>query len=226
MARSQVRTPLLLIFLLAAGIHAQTPGTVQANGSATMNVSPDQATLSVGVVTQATTAQDAAQQNAAQATNMIKALTSVLGSNGSIQTINYSITPNYSTSAQAATIIGYTASNTVQVITTNLNLVGSLIDAANQAGANRVNGPSFGLQNPDPFVQQALTQATKQGLAHAGAIAAGLGLKTGAVVSAQEGGSVTPVLAAPGATSSTPIQTGTVTVSGYVTITVALVQGQ
>src|SRR5689334_301783 len=101
-------------------------GSIQASGSATINVPPDQATLSAGVVTQATTAQDAASQNATMTAAMIKALTTVLGTSGTIQTLYYSLSPRYSngSSNQPPVIIGYTATNTVQVVTTNLNLVG------------------------------------------------------------------------------------------------------
>ena len=76
-------------------------------------------------------------------------------------------------------IIGYTASNTVEVTTYDLSLIGKLIDTANQAGANSVGNLSFGLQNPEPVTEQALGQAAKQAQAHANAIAAGLGAKTG-----------------------------------------------
>jgi uncharacterized protein YggE len=52
-----------------------------------------------------------------------------------------------------------------------------------------------------------------------------LGAKTGAVVSAQEGGSVSPVLIAGAAAAvPTPIQTGQVSVTASVTITVQLAQ--
>jgi uncharacterized protein YggE len=218
---------LLLVAVSMAG-GAQTAGSIQATGNATINARPDQATLTVGVVTQASTAQDAAQTNAAASDAMIKALQAKLGSSGTIQTIYYSLSPRYSngTNTQPPVIVGYTATNTVQVVTTNLSLVGPLIDAGNQAGANNIGGPTFGLQNPDPQMQQALSAAAKQALAHAGAIAAGLGAKTGAVISAQEGGSVTPIVmnAAGGAAVGTPIQTGTVTVSATVTVTVSLVQ--
>jgi len=86
---------------------------------------------------------------------------------------------------------------------------------------------SFGLQNPEPLVEQALTLATKQATAHASAIAAGLGGKLGAVISAQEGSSYTPItVGAPGAGTAvtTPVQTGTVTVYATVTIQVGLAQ--
>src|SRR5947208_15545905 len=90
-------------------------------------------------------------------------------------------------------ISGYTTTNIARVTTTDLSSVGRLIDAANQAGSNSVGGLSFGLIDPEPLVEQALSQATKRALAHAGAIAAGLGGKAGTVLSAQEGVSYTPL---------------------------------
>ena len=214
--------------LLAVALLAQTsPHAIQAVGSATISVNPDQAKLSVGVVTQGATAQDAGQQNATLTTTVINALKGALGTAGTIQTISYSISPRYSTTAgQTATIIGYTASNTVQVTTTALSLIGRLIDTANQAGANNVGNLSFSLQNPEPLTEQALSQAAKQAQAHASAIAAGLGARTGVVISAQEGASVTPmaVTGVLAAAPTTPIQTGTVSVTASVTINVQLIQ--
>jgi len=213
------------MLLACAALQAQTtPGSVQATGNATISVTPDQAQLTVGVVTQGATAQEAGTLNASLATAVQNALKLVLGSNGTIQTVGYSVYPRYS-SGNAPIIIGYTASNSVQVTTTNLSIIGSLIDTANQAGANNVSGVTFGLQNPEPSLQLALTAATKQALGHASAISNGLGLKIGTVLSAQEGSSYTPVIAGvTPTTASTPIQTGTVGVSATVSVTVALVQ--
>jgi uncharacterized protein YggE len=213
-----------LLFLLSGGVFAQAPSSIQASGSATVSANPDQATLTIGVVTQGATAQDAASQNATLATTVQNAIKSVIGNNGSVQTIAYSVSPRYN-NAQPATIAGYTASNTVLVTSYDLSILGKLIDTASQAGANSVGGINFGLRNPDPFVQQALGQAAKQALAHAGAIAGGLGARTGAVISAQEGSSYTPAGGGlPTATATTPIQTGLVTVSATVTVTVQLLQ--
>jgi uncharacterized protein YggE len=218
------RQALFLLYLsLAAVLSAQTR-TVQASGSATLTANPDQASLDVGVVTAAATAQDSAQQNATQTTAVLAALKAVLGPNGTIQTVSYYVQPRYTNSSQPA-IIGYTTSNTVRVMTLDLSIIGKLIDAANAAGANTVGSLNFGLQDPEPLTQQALTQATKQALAHAAAIAAGLGGKVASVISAQEGSSYSPVLAlsgAPGAVASTPVQTGTVNVYATVTVTASL----
>ncbi len=206
---------------------AQTtsPSSVQATGTSTVYVQPDQAQLTVSVATDGTTAQDAGQQNANLTVAVTKAITSVLGSSGSIQTVSYSVSPRYSsgTATQAPSIVGYTATNTFQVTLTNLTLIGQIIDAANQAGATSVGGLTLGLQNPEPSLEQALTAASKQGLARAAAIAAGLGGKIGAAISAQQSSAYTPIVALAGAAAAaTPVQTGPVSVSATVTVTVQL----
>ena len=219
----------LFPLLLAAGtLMAQTPAAITATGNASISVSPDQAQVSVGVITSAATAQDAAQKNATQTAAVIDAVKAVLGPSGTIQTIGYSVYPRYgiAQAGQDAPIVGYYASNTLQVTTNDLSLTGRLIDSANQAGANSVSGITFGLQNSDPVRQQALTLAAKQALAHVAAIAAGLRATTGIVLGAQEGSNVSPVVSAGVAAASTPtpVETGTVSVSATVTVSVQIVQ--
>jgi uncharacterized protein len=215
------------VFLLSLSLvaMAQTTRTIQATGTATLLVNPDQASLDVGVATTAATAQDSASQNATQTTAVISAVKAVLNGAGTVQTQNYSVTPRYGNNGSAIT--GYVTSNTLRVVTTDLSLLGRLIDAANAAGANTVGSLGFGLQDPDPSVQQALANATKQAMAHANAIAGGLGGKVGPVVSAMESGSYSPII--PGvfsgngaAATVTPVQTGTVSVYANVTLIMQL----
>jgi uncharacterized protein YggE len=217
-----------MLLLFAAGLQAQTlpARTVTGTGNATVMVSPDQVQIDVGVVTQGTTAQDAAQQNATLTTAVSGALKTVLGTLGTIQTTSYSVYPRYNNPGpgQNQSIIGYSASSTMQVTSTDISLAGRLIDTANQAGANSVGGLTFGLRDPEPVKQQALTQAAKQALAHAGAIAAGLNAKVGAVVSASEGASYTPIYGGVATATTTPILTGTVRVDASVTVNADLVQ--
>ena len=220
------KAPFYLYLILGAALAAQTTATrtVQATGSATVTANPDQASLDVGVVTVAATAQDSAQQNATQTTAVLNAVKAVLGTNGTIQTVSYYVQPRY-TNTNPSTINGYTTSNTVRVVTLDLSIIGKLIDAANAAGANTVGSLNFGVQDSEPLVQQALTQATKQALAHAGAIASGLGGKIASVISAQEGSSYTPILVGGGTAAgavATPVQTGTVNVYATVTVIASL----
>jgi len=217
---------LACLALAASGQTATTaPPNIQASGQATVRLAPDQAQLSVGVTTNGATAQEAADRNATQTSAVITAIRSILGTLGSIETSSYSVSPRYSTgSGQPPTIVGYTATNTLQVTTTDLSLAGRLIDAATQAGANIVGGLQFGLRDPEPARQKALAAAARQARVHADAIANGLGVKTGSILEAREGASVTPYLDGRAATTATPIETGTVAVTATVTLTVRLIE--
>jgi uncharacterized protein YggE len=218
----------LALFLGVSAAGAQTPNSIQASGSATRNVQPDMAQLNIGVVTQAATAAAAADQNATTTDAVIKSLQGVLATTGTIETLYYTISPRHTNTGGQQTITGYIVSNILKVTTRDVNRVGRLIDAGNGAGANSVSGPFYGLQNPEPEVQQALAAASRQALAHAAAIASGLGGRVGAVISAQEGSTVRPFVDSSGGATTTaaptPIQTGAVSVSAIVTVTVALLQ--
>jgi uncharacterized protein YggE len=200
---------------------------VRATGQATVSVKPDQARISFSVVTQASTAQSASTENATQVSNVLSQLQTLLGMNADIKTIDYSLTPNYNYPQNGGlpTLIGYTASNTVRVTTTNLSIIGQVIDTGVQAGANQVSSLQFGLQDDQPAQNQALKMATAQAKAHADAMASGVGQHTGAINAIEEGVAVSPVLLAPGAATapSTPIVTGLVDIQATVTIQVDLV---
>src|ERR1035438_6061524 len=89
------------------------PPFIRAVGQGSVSVKPDQAQIDFGVVTTATTAQAAAAQNATQVTALIAALQTLLGSTGNIQTIGYSLSPNYNYPPGGNPVLtGYTASNT------------------------------------------------------------------------------------------------------------------
>src|SRR5712692_7772487 len=111
------KTHFLLVALLSLTAQAQTQqrrAVVVAVGQGTVSVQPDEAKIQFSVVTQAVTAQDAASQNANQVTAVLAALRSVLGPNANLKTLSYSLNPNYS-NGNPPILIGYTATNTVQV---------------------------------------------------------------------------------------------------------------
>ena len=212
---------LALIPLAAWSLAAQTAanGTIQATGNVTISVNPDQAQLTVGVQTQAASAQAAADANAARTSAVIDAMKALLGSAGTLQTVSYSVYPDYNSTGQAIT--GYTVSNTLQATMSDLSLPGRLIDAANQAGAHqhrrlvvRPPGPGPGeAASPDASGQAGAGSRRR----HRGRIerrGRRADLRAG-------GGPARPYLvgvAAAGA--ATPVITGTVSVSATVTISV------
>ncbi len=218
----------LAVSLCSTSVYAQVstprPPFIQAVGQGSVSVQPDQAKIDFSVITTATTAQNAAAQNATQVSALISALQTLLGSAGNIQTIGYSLNPNYNYPPGGNPVLtGYTASNTVEVSASDLSMVGTIIDTGVRAGATNVQSLQFTLQNPDPVFQQALKLATTQAKAHADAMASGVGMHSGAVLSIKENvsTSVTPVVATPG-TNTTPVLPGLVNIQATVTLEVDL----
>ncbi len=136
------------------------PNTISVTGTASESVSPDLVSIQLGVDTQAKDAQDAMTQNA-QAMNATTGAIENLGITPSqISTASFTIDPIYNNTGTYPTysgygneLLGYKVSNTLIIKTTQLNLVGSILDAAVGAGANRVDGVSFLLS---PEKQQAV----------------------------------------------------------------------
>ena len=219
------------VFFTALVASAQTPAprsTVQATGTATVYVTPDQAQVNVSAVTTAATAQDAANQNATIATNIQTQIGQALGTSGSVKTINYSVSPNYTYNKDgSSTLTGYTVTNSIQITLNDLTITGKIIDTAVQAGASRIDSLVFTLKDDTDARSQALKAATLKAKAKADAMAASVSLTTGPILAIQEAGAViTPIITtgAPGATASTPVQPGNLNVTGNVTISVQLSQ--
>jgi uncharacterized protein YggE len=204
---------------------------ITAIGEGIASGAPDQAQVDVTVVTQAASAQDAAAQNANQTSAVLAKLRQMLGSTADIKTLNYSLTPNYNYPREGGnpTLTGFIASNTLKVTVSDLTLPGKIIDTAIQTGANRVDSLRFSLKEELPLRTQALGAAAQQARNRAVAIAMGLGLRVGNVISVEENASqqIVPqamTMAAAAGGAPTPVQPGNVEVRATVTLDIELVQ--
>ncbi len=204
------------------------PPVVRASGQATVDATPDQAEVSVGVSNQQKTAQAAAADNANRTTAVVNAVKSLVGHGDEVKTQQYSVNPAYSYPKPGGSpvIDGYNAKNTVHVTVHDLASVGKVIDAAMQAGATNVNGVNFTLKNDEAVRQQALALAAQKARANAEAIAKALGLRVVGVLEAQSGEASTvrplyaPMMAQRAmAAAPTPIESGSVSVEASVTVT-------
>jgi hypothetical protein len=182
----------LTVLLLASGCLAAAAQDsaakvhfIRASGEATARAKPDRAQVSIGVVTQAPTAQAASAQNATQTSAVLDAIKRGLGSSGEIKTSGYSISPQYQyTNGRPPKITGYQASNTVLITVNDLSLTGKVIDAANEAGANEITGISFSLRDDNAIRAQALAEAAVKARSAAEAIAKALNVHITAVLEA------------------------------------------
>jgi len=158
-------------------------------GDSIVQAQPDTAILTISVVTQARNALDAQQQNATKTDAVVRALKAAAGTGAEIKTSGYSLQPQrvYKEN-QPPTISGYEARNSVTVTTSDLNKVGTIIDAAAQAGSNEVSGISFTLKQDRPARDRALSEATREAVSKAQVIAQALGGRVVRIVEVQEEG--------------------------------------
>src|SRR5205085_5252177 len=120
---------------------------IMVGGDSIVQAQPDTAIVTIAIVTQARQAMDAQQQNATRTDAVVRALKAAAGAGAEIKTSGYSLQPQrIYKEGQPPTITGYEARNSVTVTTSDLNKVGTIIDAATQAGSNDVSGIAFTLR--------------------------------------------------------------------------------
>lgn len=227
----------LAVLALAAPLWAQPPQVrteepivpvLSVQGSGSSRVDPDEATVRLGVLAQAPTAQ-AAMQQVNQTANAILAAVRKLGvADKEIQTSELNLNPVYAQLSPERggepRISGYQASNVVSIRLTKMDAVGPVVDAGLAAGANRLDGVSFGLQNEEPARADALAQAAAAARAKAAALAKALNVRLAGIVEVVEGGVTvfTPMRSARMAMESmaadTPVSAGQVGVDASLTL--------
>ena len=171
----------------------KTPGTISVQGTGQVDVQPDRGIVTIGVTTQATTAQTAAQNNAITSSAVITALNGIGIDNSNIQTVYYDLYPQYSYSSGVSTLTGYQVTNEfrVTVVASGQTIqqlgtaIGHAIDTATASGANQIYGVEFTASSS--ALQQAqlaaLRDATLDASQRAHTIAAALGVNITGVVS-------------------------------------------
>ena len=224
----RILSTLLLCTILAAPMSGfADTGTISVTGTATVNVVPDLATLSLGVTTSADTAATAMKANSAAVTAVIARLKAAGIADRDMQTSNLSLNPNWVLDASGTTSVikGYVASNMLTVQIKALDTTGSVLDAAIADGANTLNGLTFGLQNDRPKQDEARKAAVADALARGKLLAEAAGATLGPILSISEVEGLQPgpqPMFKSSDSMAVPVAAGEVGVSAAVTITWAL----
>lgn len=215
---------------LAQRADAPPPSVLVVTGNAQILATPDEATVRLGIVRQANTAQAAQEQANVVAQEILAAIGRAGVNSQQIQTSRLVLTPIYAPRSpearEAPRIVAYSASNSVSVRLENLSLVGPVIDAGLKAGANQLEGVRFGLRNDLPAREQALKQAVAEARSKAQAMADALKVGLLDVLEVSEGGvSLMPMQetmsfarAAAAPVADTPVSPGQLEVRANVTI--------
>ena len=212
--------------MTAQAAEAQPP-ILSVSGSGMVQGAPDQAAITLGVVTRAETAGEAQQENAAKAAAIRSALTALGVEDADVKTEDYNFRPEYSREAgERSVVVGYTASNVIRVKVRNVALVGDVVDAALANGANTIRSLEFSIRDTDALRKRALESAVKDAKSKADAIAHALGKSivgvqhvsenTGMFQPRQSNAMMMKSMDAAG--GSTPIDAGTLSLSADVHI--------
>ena len=209
----------------------QTPN-LTVRGSAELHKPADQLRLRIGVVTEASQAQQALGQNSQRMDAVVRAVKKAGIAEGEYETGRFSLQPVYARRPRQAApdwrpqIIAYQATNTLAIKTKKLELAGELIQAANEAGANSIDSIGFDLADPRAHRAEAISRATAHALADARILADAANIKLVRIISiVLDGARPLPIttaarrgMAMAEAAVSPPIVAGEVTVHASVTV--------
>jgi uncharacterized protein len=193
---------------------------ITVTGTGTVTTVPDRAEFSFGVTSQAGTATAALAANTAEIRRVVAALRNAGIAATDIQTQQVSVSPRYTDDGQE--ISGYTATNTVVARIRDLGRAGTVLDAAVEAGANQVYGPSLTSSDRDDLYRDALRAAYAEARAKAQELAGAAGISLGRAVDIVEAGGPVPLPMAEAALAAdTRIEPGTQEIQATVTVTFA-----
>ncbi len=183
----------------AAMAQAQVPADtalISFAVSEEVKAAPDRAQIGAGVSTSAPTAVEALRANSAAMDKLIAAAKKAGIRDGDIQTSQLNISPQYDYRPQEQglppRLIGYQASNQVNVVTRDIKGLGGLIDAMIAAGGTNISGPNFYVANPDALLDGARAKVMAKANAKAADYARLAGYREARLIQLTEGGAWMP----------------------------------
>jgi len=163
-----------------AAVVEKESGYVSVNASATKEVAPDQAQITINIETSDKSLQKAAADNKIIADKVYSSLKAILNTEKGdyIKTNNYSANPVYTYSKENKQVFDkYVVSNNIVVKTKNIEIVSKLADKAIETGATNVNDLQFLVADYDSACSDILAQLTKRAYSQANSIATSINSK-------------------------------------------------
>ena len=178
----------LAILALGTGAALAEGTTLSVTGNGTVLVESDLAIVTVGVQETSKDVLEAQSTVNEKIAAIKQALLDTGVEESEINTDSINIYANYDYSDNTEVIVGYTARNSLSVRTTDMDNVGSLIDAAFAAGANTLDNVQFTVQDDTQAREQALTMAVEDARRKADVLASAAGLQVASIERISEGG--------------------------------------
>ena len=177
---------LLTGLIFAQPLSTAEASTIRVSGGGAVAVTPDFATVRLGVRTDNEDPQLALLENNSIVANVLEAVMAAGIDEDDIVTANFAIFGSFGTGALWDTIIGYRVNNTVVVTIRDMELIGDVLGAGVAAGANVSDGIAFGIRDSANAYSQALALAVHDATTRAQAIAGALGVNIIGIASVTE----------------------------------------
>ena len=163
--------------------------TLTVTGSGIATVTPDKASIAIGVQTADSSSKTAQDKNSKDVNNVIGALLDYGVEEKDISTSSFDLYANYDYSKDVSELTGYTATTMLTVKNLDVKDVGELLEKAAEAGVNQVNGISFDYTETEAAYDKALDAAMDRAQEKAEKLAAREGCRLGKILSVSEGDS-------------------------------------
>ncbi len=167
---------------------------ISVNGTGSVSVQSDLATINMAVVTYSRSVIDAASRNAEAVAKVRTALVDAGFTADSITTSDYRITQDVSRNNGAQYRGDYRVANSIHIEVRDVSKAGDAIDAAVKAGANEFYSIDFSAIDVETAVREARTQAVKNAYEAANLMAKTAGAELGRVLNINEQSYGAPVM--------------------------------
>lgn len=221
---------------LAQNAPPPPPRTITVTGESKQDVSPDQAILSMSLVSKDKELATAKQHNDSLVDKVMNIAKEYTIPREKIATSSLYISPEYtynSTSNQQV-FVGYSVNRSLRMTISDLSVQERLVSALVQANIDQVNGLEFQLSDPDKISSKLRVKAYENAKSKAEALAQAAGAKLGQPLTIMTGDFQQPPFPRPpvpmlaramstaGASESAPVLPGLINVEQSVTVTFAL----
>ena len=162
---------------------AVNKGYISVNTEAVNELDPTIAKLSFGIETRANSVNEASENNKKSSEKAINAVKTYIDTSKgeTIKTTSYSLRPEYSYKDGNQKLIGYIASNMLNVTLKDASKTGKVISTALSNGANSINNIQFILDNTDSECNKLIQKASFEAKQRADKIAESMGTSVSGV---------------------------------------------
>lgn len=176
--------------------------TVTVSARQTVDIEPDLAIINFGTQAQSTDASKALDKLAAKSNRVLAAMRDLGLGDEELSTTGVSLNrtclrdchdPKPRDDIEVKPVIGYVGFSGVRVETGRLNILGRILSAGVEAGANSIRGLRFDVDDKDAAVNEALRQAMESAVSKATVLAETGGRRLGPAIVITEGFTRAPV---------------------------------